>query len=213
MSIGSDAWLWSEPHPTIGNSATTPAVGNHTSALVDGENCSRASFGITREHHVVSTLHVHDTAFRFDPKLLMYGMTTSSRLCSSTAYMSPQVLVDKRRELTSCSGGGLTLLARVHVLGSSLSAFRQPPVPQSSVYTGSSKGCLFSCCLPSDQIGIYLASLSLNMQQVSLRQAEYAYAISALKFAGLDSIIRQAQAVYVAQWPCVWRKLCSIKSL
>ncbi len=61
--------------------------------------------------------------------------------------------------------------------------------------------------------GIYLASCSLNVQQLFLRQAEYAYAISMLKFAGLDSIIRQTQAVYAAQCSFFWRTLCSIKSL
>jgi len=68
-------------------------------------------------------------------------------------------------------------------------------------------GAVFLSCLPSDQIGIYLASRSLSAQQLLLRQTGYAYAISVLRFAGLDSITSEAQVVYAAQCPCVWRKL------
>ncbi|DBB00276.1 TPA: hypothetical protein ACH3X1_014103 [Trebouxia sp. C0004] len=66
------------------------------------------------------------------------------------------------------------------------------------------KNVFLSC--PSDQMRGYLASHSLSVQQLLLRQAEYAYAINVFRFAGLDMSIRQALAVYGAQCPSVWRE-------
>jgi len=58
---------------------------------------------------------------------------------------------------------------------------------------------------PSDHIGTYLASRSLSAQQLLLRQAEYAYAISVFRFAGLDMNIRHSQGQYAAQCLSAWR--------
>jgi len=58
---------------------------------------------------------------------------------------------------------------------------------------------------PSDHIGTYLASRSLSTQQLLLRQAEYAYAISVFRFAGLDMNIRHSQGQYAAQCLSAWR--------
>jgi len=75
-----------------------------------------------------------------------------------------------------------------------------------SAHTLAPVRAVFLSCLFSDQIGVYLASCSLSAQQLLLRQAEYAYAISVFRFAGLDMSIRQAQAVYAAQCLSVWRE-------
>ncbi len=64
------------------------------------------------------------------------------------------------------------------------------------------KRALTDSTLPSDLIGTYLASRSLSLQQLLLRQAEYAYAISVFQFASLAIRITEAQHHYAAQ--CVW---------
>ena len=57
-------------------------------------------------------------------------------------------------------------------------------------------------CLPSNQIGVYLASRSLSAQQLLLHQAEYVYITRLFRFASLAMSIREAQGQYAAQ--CVW---------